>query len=131
MKVFSGMLWFSGLLFMFSPVSAQSGLDDLNANDIYSIRIIQQSNTGITDEKNITRDEDIKEIVDIIKKYDYRDFGIEDIGDTYNQSTNWRYRIVFEWWSDEIYLFDEKIHIGKSAFRLPPGMIREFDRFFC
>ena len=43
--------------------------------------------------------------------------------DVSDDEMGWKYQIIFNGWRDEIYLFEDKVTIGRSAFRLPPGMI--------
>ncbi len=130
MKATTGLITIIFVLGAFTSVGAQSRIDGLNAEDIYSIRVIQQSNMGFTDERNISAPEDVKRIVTYLKKYDYRDLGLEEIDDVSDDKMGWKYQIIFNGWRDEIYLFEDKVTIGRSAFRLPPGMIGEFDRIF-
>ena len=110
--------------------SGQSRIGGLDPDDIYSIRIIKQSEMGFTDERTVSAESDIQNIVYYLKKYDYRDMGIEEIGTSHDNPLDWKYQIILNGWRDEIYLFDDKVFIGKSAFQLPAGMIREFDRIF-
>jgi len=129
MKKASGLLFIQLLIGTLFTTYAQSRIDGLNAKDIYAVRIIQQSDMGSTDERNINAEEDIKRIVYYLKKYNYRDLGLEEINDA-SFDKKWRYQIILNGWRDEVYIFENKVFIGKSSYRLPPGMIREFDRIF-
>ncbi len=130
MKATTGLITIIFVLGAFTSVGAQSRIDGLYAEEIYSIRVIQQSNMGYTDERNISAPEDVNRIVNYLKKYDYRDFGLDEIDDVSGNKMAWKYQIIFNGWRDEVYIFDDKVFIGKSAFKLPPGLIREFDRIF-
>ncbi|MFC2126017.1 hypothetical protein ACFLU5_14535 [Bacteroidota bacterium] len=130
MYVIKGIITLIFIVGTYISAVAQSQMNNLIPEDIWSIRIIQQSVMGFTDERNISAEEDIKRIVYYLKKYDYRDLGLEEIGGAYDDKKDWKYQIILNGWRDEVYIFGDRIFIGKSVFKLPPGMIREFDRIF-
>ena len=104
------------LYFLFGAylsIYAQSRIDGLDAEEIYSIRIIQQSDMGFTDERNISAPEDINRIVSYLKRYNYRDIGLEEINDVSDDRMNWKYQIIFNGWRDEIYIFKDKVDLAK------------------
>lgn len=130
MKKSTGLITVIFSLAVLSRLNAQSTINGLSADDIRSIRIIQQSSWGFTDDRGITDEKNIRQIIYYLKKYDYQDFGLQELDNVPNDMSEWKYRIIFDGWRDEIFLYDDKVSIGESVFRLPPGMIREFDSLF-
>ena len=129
MKRIIGLIIIQLLVGALITTNAQSGFDGLNAENISAVRIIKQSDMGFTDERNINDEKEINRIIYYLKKYNYQELGLEKLNNA-RMDNSWRYQIVLNGWREDVYLFDEKVFIGNVAFKLPPGMIREFDKVF-
>jgi hypothetical protein len=99
----------------------QDQVHSIDLGKITEINVFYLNENHQIEEVTFTDKDDVKEIVDFLRKTEFKQVMNSDLKDRYG-GAEWSVKLAFKGQRDQMYFFDDRAFIGKSTFLIADGV---------